>query len=281
MADLLGLQNVRVWGVPKDSHFAQALVEADYRMKLVSLELEKPNVRGFRSHLSMLGPSGNSMQRWWFTPLYDSIARNEDGTAFQLIGQRAQLLSQDEVSSAAGKRSDAAFMKATTEEYARQFTEKFPELAAAMPVFAELQNLIDLTVLGALIKKEQLAERVGWTMPVFLDPEQTTLEKGNVPRRVATVTNSKRANRGLFIGLVGGGVVIDPFRTVSRAVADPEAAKRLGGVRSGAHTNEPPADHPWWWDLGERGRGTSNVECPFSRRPAAGAPLPRYQAPAW
>jgi hypothetical protein len=247
-AEILGMQNVRVWGVPPDSHFAFALVEADYRMKLVSLELERVPVRGFRSHLSMLTPSGNTMQRWWFTPLYDELLQNEDGTAYQFSGQRAQLLSQEEVASAAGRRSNAAFTRGTTEKYAQHFTEKFPELAAAMPAFAELQSLIDLSVLAALIRKEDLAGRAGWSMSLFLDAAQAPLEKTNVPRRVASVVNSRRANRGMIVGLLGGGVVIDPETTVVRAAADAEASQRLGGLRNIARQDDPPAEHPWWWD---------------------------------
>jgi hypothetical protein len=248
MAELLGMQNVRVWGVPADSHFALTLLEADYRMKLVSVDLERANVRGFRSHLSMLTPAGNTMQRWWFVPLYDSISRNDDGTAFQFAGQRAQLMSQEEVANAEGHLRDAAFTRATTEKYAQHFTDKFPELAEAMPVFAELQNLIDLAVLGALLRKERLAQQADWSMSLFLDADGAPVEKNNVPRRIASVVNSRRENRGLIIGLVAGGVVIGAQNTVARAVVDANAAQRLGGLRNIARQQEPTAEHPWWWD---------------------------------
>ena len=245
---ILGMQNVRVWGVPPDSHFSLALVEADYRMKLVSLELERTGVLGFRSHLSMLTPTGNTMQRWWFTPLYDALSQNEDGTAFQFSGQRAQLLSQEEISNAAGRRSDAAFTRRTTEKYAQHFTEKFPELAAAMPVFAELQSLIDLAVLGALVRKDDLAGRADWSMSLFLDAEKAPLEKTNVPRRVASVVNTRHVNRGMIIGLIAGGIVIDPQSTVARHVADADASQRLAGLRNLAARQDASAEHPWWWD---------------------------------
>ena len=41
----LGFQNIRVEGVPANSHFAQVLIEADYRMKLIGLGMEKPAVK--------------------------------------------------------------------------------------------------------------------------------------------------------------------------------------------------------------------------------------------
>ena len=96
MAKILGLQNVSVWGVPADSHFGCTLVEADWRMKRISLALEDPHVPKFKSHLAMVGRGGNSMQRFWFMPLYDAFQQNGEGTAFHFAGQRAQLLSQEE-----------------------------------------------------------------------------------------------------------------------------------------------------------------------------------------
>src|SRR5262249_21426206 len=86
MDDILGLQTVRIDGVPPDSHFAALLVEADYRMKRIAIGLEIPRVKGLKSHLSMTGSNGNTMQRWWFVPSYDSISKSSDGQAFQFAG---------------------------------------------------------------------------------------------------------------------------------------------------------------------------------------------------
>lgn len=104
MGEVMGMHDIRVEGVPADSHFGRTLDEADYRMKRISLGLENPGVRGLVSHLSMLKGGGNSIQRWWFVPLYDGLYCSEDRLAFQLVGQRAQLLSQDELANASGER---------------------------------------------------------------------------------------------------------------------------------------------------------------------------------
>ena len=55
LARTLGKQDVRVWGVPAESHFGQTLVEADYVMKLVGIGRRRVRVRGFRTFLSMQG----------------------------------------------------------------------------------------------------------------------------------------------------------------------------------------------------------------------------------
>jgi hypothetical protein len=248
MRDILGMQNVRLWGVPSETHFAEALVEADYRMKLIALGLERPPVRGFVSHLQMVGSGGNSMQRWWFTPLYDAFNTTEERNAFQFAGQRAQLMSQEEQVGPQGQRSDAPFTRVSTKRFGKIFTEKFPELADRSPIFAELQNLIDLAVLAALLKKEQLPQKVDWDMSLFLDPDQAKVQEGNSPKEVPSAVNYKKARRGLIVGLVGGGVTINADATVRAIEFKVDPAARLDGIRTSALENSAPAPHPWWWD---------------------------------
>ena len=249
MAEILGMQDVRVFGVPKDSHFAQTLVEADYRMKRVSMGLEPARVRGFRTHLSMLTATGNSVQRWWFTPLYEAIYTNDDRSAFELAGQRMQLLSQEEVVSADGRRSDANFTRLSTRKYAKHFTEKFPKLVERIPVFAQLQNLVDLTILAALLRNEGLPEQVDWPMTIFMQESHPQFPKGHTPRTVASVANARRASRGMVLGLVGGGVVIHPQRTIGQIDIRVDAKRGLEDARS-RPTATGDRDHraTWWWD---------------------------------
>jgi hypothetical protein len=248
MAKILGLQNITVWGVPADSHFGCTLVEADWRMKRLSLGLENPQVPKFQSHLAMLGRGGNSTQRFWFLPLYDAFQQNEEGTAFQFAGQRAQLMSQEEYVSDAGKRSDAATTRVSTQRFAKLFTEKFPELAGVMPIFAELQNTIDLSILAALFKKERLPQKAGWRMSLFLDSERATYAAAPAPKHVASVVNYRTAGRGMIVGLVGGGVVINAMDAVRAIEFKTDESDRVNGVRAAALENHHPETHPWWWD---------------------------------
>lgn len=247
MRDILGMQDVKVFGVDPQTHFAATLVEADYRMKLISVGLENSQVRGLPSHLSLLQGGGNSMQRWWFTPLYDAFYTTGNGDAFRFSGQRCQLMSRNEFVNDAGQRSDAAFTRVTTQRFARLFTEKFPELAARKPIFAELQNLFDLAVLAALLEKQQLPEKIGWDMSLFLDSQKAEVVKGHPPREVPSVVNTRRARRGLIVGLIGGGVTITPMETLRTAAFRTDTAERLSGIRTAAQS-ETAESHPWWWD---------------------------------
>jgi hypothetical protein len=253
MAGILGLQDVSLSGIPPDSQFAELLVEADVRMKYVAIGLDKPPVKGFRSHLAMVGAGGNSMQRWWFTPLYDAFTKTADGLGFEFSGQRVQLLSEDELVSADGKRSSAAFQRVTTQKFSKQFTDRFPELARAVPVFAELQGLFDLSVLAALIKKEGLAAKVGWTMSLFLDDERAAIAKRNVPRKIPSVSNFKMLGRGVMVMQVTGGVIINPADVIRHNEFQRDSGGKLNAMQKeaapaeGAQKNGPENDR-WWWD---------------------------------
>ena len=88
----LGLQNVRIEGMSTKTHFAQVLVEADYRMKLIGIGLEKPPVK-IRSYVSRANPrsvSRNALQRWYFTPNYDCVRMSPDELAMELEGDGVQ-----------------------------------------------------------------------------------------------------------------------------------------------------------------------------------------------
>ncbi len=246
MANILGQQNVSVFGIPADSHFAVTLVEADFRMKRISLGKEPSGVRGLKSHLSLIKPGGNSIQRWWFTPKYDSISTTEDRTAFQLAGQRVQLHAQDEIAAASGARADASFERASTHDFARMFTAKYPELAARSPLFAELQNLFDLAIMAALVHEERLAEKVGWEKRSFSRTDSELIPAYSVPRHVPSMSTFRKARRGLILGLIGG-VTIEPGQVLRQAAVGDDAT-RLSGIRRLALDAGSADEQPWWWD---------------------------------
>ena len=80
------------------------MIEADVQMKYIALGMQQPQVTGLRSHLSLLKTQGNAMQRWWAMPLYEAIYTTQDDLAFQLTGQRAQILAQEEIHGKNGQR---------------------------------------------------------------------------------------------------------------------------------------------------------------------------------
>lgn len=271
--DILGLQNVRVFGLPADSHAAAVLVEADYVMKRVGLGIDHPPVKGFRSHLAMLGPGANTMQRWWFTPLYEPFVTTDDRLAWNFAGPRVQLSAEHEIVDRQGRRSSAGgTTPITTEKYAKQFNERFDALATVVPSFAQLRGVFDLALVTALLRREGWSDKCGWPMTLFLDEQQMTVSHRNVPRQVRSLVNHKNVNGSLIIGLVGGGVTFNALATLEtrRDERRPETAGREGSTRPGespsgearesettirarleqrkSATKPPEARERWWWD---------------------------------
>jgi len=248
MAQVLGMQDVRIMGVPETSRFGHTLLAADYRMKRISLGLENPGVKGLRSHLAMLTGGGNSLQRWWFVPYYEGLFRTPDHLAYEFTGQRVQLLSQEEIATSQGSRFDAATTRQSTQAFAKQFTERYAELAEQSPVFAELQNLFDLCLVAALIDREQLSSRIDWTMSLLLDEARLPHGAGPAPRQVPSLSSFKRANAGTIIGLVGGGVTIRASQWVSPQAFREDASRRIESTRTESLAAPRVEAHPWWWD---------------------------------
>lgn len=247
MAQILGMQDVRVFGVPAESHFSAALVEADYRMKRLSMGVDHPPIRGLKSHLAMIKHGANTVQRWWFTPLYTALNTTSDRLAFRISGQRVQLMAQEELVSDSGLRTNSTSTPVSVQRYAKQFTEKYQELADASPTFAKLQNLFDLAVMAAILKKEQLPGKVGWTPSLFLDEERAAVAAQNVPRQVPSVANCK-ATTGLYIGLIGGGVTIDPLQTLNEMERAGSGTDESKSIRRNPYPENLPEKHIWWWD---------------------------------
>ncbi len=247
MAQILGMQDVSVIGVPAGSHYARILVEADYMLKRISIGLEPSGIREIKSHLATLRGGGNSTQRWWFTPLYDSFTTTADRDAFQFSGQRLQMMSQEEFVNKAGQRTDAAHTRLSTTKYAQQFTKHFDKLANQHPTFAELQSITDLTVLAALIKKERLGQQVKWDHRFFSTETDFLVPQGNIPKQVPTAMNYKKASR-LMICLVGGGVTVNARAVVNQTEFLTSRDNSLNEKKTSVLNRDQKKVSRWWWD---------------------------------
>jgi len=241
----LGMAGIRVFGVSPNTHFGRVLIEADYRMKLIAIDLEPKPVRMATFLSSLSGATHSTLQRWWFTPDYDCVRVTDDGLSMELVGQGVQLLGETDLIGADGAlaprggRPDKA-----SQLFTLAFTRKYPEIAAVRPVYAQMRNLIDLSVAAAYMRRHDLYARAEWELGVFADEDRLPVETYDTPKQVECVVNALWKRSRLFVA-ASGGVSIRPDQALDRDRLQKDDRGLLGRQRSEIDLT---ASERWWWD---------------------------------
>ena len=243
----LGMQVIKVGGVPANTHFAQVLVEADYRMKLIGIGLEEPPVR-LKSYAARANPaqiSQNALERWYFVPDYQYVRVSEDA-AMQLVGEGVRLIGEGEVVGANGVRTDVGKTNAASQQFVDAFTKIYPKLAEKVPVYAQLRNCIDLAVAAAFIQQQDYYGLVKWTPSVFAREEKYPVQTVNAPTQVETAVNGMW--KGMtFMTPMGGGVQIKANEALSPTNLLEDKKEVVEKARAEVDLSHLSADQ-WWWD---------------------------------
>lgn len=257
LRDTVGQQDIEIWGVDPASRVASVLVEADYHMKLIGMGLVE-GVDGVESYLASIrvpaggSPPAMSVLRWWFALNYESVRSTPQGDAFELVGQAARVLSENELLAEQGQRIHTGQSDLLTQQFADDFTAHFTELAAKYPVYGELRNIFDLAMAMTLIQTRGLAEQVGWQPDVLSSVAKLRLPQAPVPRQVETVVSHRVINRRHIVAGVSGGVIVAP-RDVLSASDKSEAAALRDVPRGTVPQDNVAAGANWWWDGEENG----------------------------
>jgi hypothetical protein len=244
-SEALGRAEIRVFGISPRTHFAHVLVEADYRMKRIGIGAEAPPVK-MTTFLGALNsaPQG-TLQRWWFTPDYKCVRLAPDKLAAELVGQGVQLLAEDKLIGEDGSLAQAgAKPNKASELFTLSFTRKYPEIAAASPVYAQMRSLIDLAIAAALIRRLEYYDQAAWAAGLFRDEANLPVETLPEPRRVPCVVNSLwKGNR--LLSPAGGGVSIRPDDALLSENLLPDEDSAATRLRADLAL---PNGERWWWD---------------------------------
>lgn len=240
----LGPQKITITGVPSTSRFARVLVAADYRMKRLAMGFERSPVAGLPSFLNMLKAGGklptNMMPRWWLAANYQPLLADADGQAFELRGASVRCLTEDDFVAANGQREASGQANPVAQEWADKMNERYEALAVALPVFGELQNIMDLALVAALVAQEDLRHRAGASLETLYDAARLTTTEVPVPSQVPTATSFVKRGRNYIIS-ASGGVEINSWQLAAQR----EPGTVPSETRAAAQTR--PADR-WWWD---------------------------------
>ncbi|MGB7328039.1 MAG: DUF1598 domain-containing protein [Rubripirellula sp.] len=244
----LGLQTVTFKGIPTDTHFARVLVEADYRMKLIGIGLEKLPVR-VQSYVDRASPASvaaNAMERWYFQPNYDGVAVSEDGLAMKIQERGVQLVGANERVAAGGKRVKGGRANAASQAFCSDFTKHFNLIASRVRIYGELRQLIDVAIAAAYIQEQDFYGQASWDAAVLMDESKVSVETYTSPEQVETAVNAVWKGNTLMTPL-GGGVQMQPRIALSKKNIKVDSS----GENDQAKQSAGPADlaaGQWWWD---------------------------------
>ncbi len=244
MKEAFGPQMIQLTGVPADSRYARTMVAADFEMKRVAMGLAPSPVAGLPSYLEMArnaSHGGGQNPRWWMACDYEAMTKSEDGLAWKLSGGRVKTMTEQDLVAADGSVAGAGKVDKLAQAWADKMTASYDEIAKQIPVFADLENIMDLTVVATLIVQEGLAERAGVNFSE-LSQSGGVVETTSyaIPRSVDPQCSFIHGRAG-WVVTASGGVDINAFSIVQNQTTETAMAQ--------TRTNALAASSDrWWWN---------------------------------
>ena len=132
-----------------------------------------------------------------------------------------------------------------SDAFVMSFTKKYSELADVSPVFAELRNLIDMTVAAAYIQEQDFYGKADWNLGLLGDESQFAVETYQEPKKVASAVTAKwKGNR--LMTPIGGGVQIEATRALDSQNLLEDEKGQVDALRN--QIKLELAKGQWWWD---------------------------------
>ena len=239
----MGPNQITLTGVPTDSRYARILVSADYRMKRLSMGLEE-TPEYLPSLLAMAQQRDSQFRkmapRFWMECSYQPIGVSEDGNVWQLRGQGVKAMTEESYFDRDGNRHQKGKANRLAQAWADQMNEHFDQLSRDEPVFRELRNLMDLTVVAALIERDSMAEQVDLDLSAIKGSEMVSVPTYAVPREVPAQCSFVKLSRSWLV-TASGGVDVNAFAVLEKTESEPQ----LDQIAQLA--NQRTADR-WWWN---------------------------------
>jgi hypothetical protein len=184
--------------------------------------------------------------RWWLSMKYDAVTHSPDRNVFQIQGSAVLCQSENEKISAQGQRVHTGTSEAANKIFAESFTDHYSELAADDPVFADLQNIFDLSLVAALLSDNRVPDRVGWDLGVFAAGGAYQPATFQPPKTIQSVVNHRVYNGKDIVVQVAGGV----DGRMRNVLEDRNVFREAGALASEKSKGRAPQlpEGRWWWD---------------------------------
>lgn len=236
LAKAFGPQQIKLSGIPEDSHLARVILAADYRMKLYGMNLAKAPVAGLPSYLEMVQNKANAttqlQSRFWMACDYDAINHSKDKLAWKISGQRIKTMTEQDAFDANGSSKGTGKVDQVAKKWADNFTTKMNELAVKDTVFGELRNVMDLCVVAALIESQNLQSNAGCDLSALLgDRANLPTVKFDVAQALDPQISFLKTAQN-FIVSASGGVSIESWYIASNIKEnDAISQTRTAGIK--------------------------------------------------
>jgi hypothetical protein len=214
----LGPQGVRIFGTEDNTRLAFMCVGADYELKRFGMGLHRSPIANLGNAVDN---SRSAANKFWFEPSYDPLLVAADGLSFGIRGQRLLV-------KAGGFDFDPRGATPKAMAWSKQFTQDIPGLCAAVPLFAELQNIADESLLANLIRHDKLDSKVEWDMSYVYDDTACPIARMAVPKTCDTLVSAVSGS------LACGGVMLEIGPLVINTNREPDQKDTLAAPKNQA-----------------------------------------------
>lgn len=256
-------QDVHVFSVDVQTHFAQVMVEADYYLKsvcngdaqvagvtsltqLVLADARKELTR----HGGRLQMPLKQMNRFWFNA--GKVTYRTSGDRFMLGSCPVVLLTEEEAMTAGGGRVGYGKPSPHAKAFVDGFTARYAQAAKAKPVYRELENAYRFVALAELLLGQEARGRASPVVEALVQDVRVpqVAHRPTRPGQFAVgkldmsfkVPNGRREVR-LRLPSCGGVVVGVHFHEMERR---PDPAGAVDRIATAALTSRPSPRAVWW-----------------------------------
>lgn len=173
-------QNVRILGIPFNTHFAKVMVDADYYMKRLVDGSAELGISSFTSlidimlarikediiHNRPISVQINPANRFEFYPGENKFIETEEGT---IVIEKCPviLLTEIEYLTKSGKIKGSGQVDPLAQNFAKSFSSHYNQIASKEPMYQELEGLFRFVAIAKIIKNKRVKIDLNYLLDEF------------------------------------------------------------------------------------------------------------------
>ena len=246
--ETIGEQEIVVGGVPRKSHHANVMIDADYHMKKLSQGLVKLDGIPSIMDLALLDmkhsiekqepiSSEISMSRFWFHIKKGDPIFTTDKNIILLKNCSVVVLTEKQLATADGKLFDSGGNNLNADKFAKCLSEKFQDIATLVLSYAKLENLFRLSALLKVMYIQDSLKHVNLDFSFYLKQYNYQYEYSMPPSLPGLVNGKKETisfKKGNYIykhilfSMAAGGVSMEiPISPTQFKINQTQKLKKL------------------------------------------------------